>query len=175
MLVRATADPGEMVPLIRERVARIGPGLEMGETYLMKDRVGESLAGPRFFMLAALGFALFAGVVASSGIYGVMLYAVIRRRRELSIRMVLGAPSSLLTWMAVRQVLLPAALGLAAGAVCSVAAARLLSSVLFGVNPGDWPTHLAAVLLLGSVVLLSSLAPAWKIRGSALPRYLQCE
>lgn len=175
LVVRASADPGRLVPLIRDEISSLAPAAELGELYLMKDRVEESLAGPRFLMLAALGFALFAGVVAFSGIYGVILYVVARRRRELSIRLALGAPPSQLMWMAMRQVLLPAALGLGAGAVASLATARLLSSLLFGVGPGHWPTHLAAILLLGSAALLASLAPSWEIRSSGLPRYLQGE
>jgi putative ABC transport system permease protein len=113
------------------------------------------------FALVILGIAasvtLLLGLV---GIYGVIAYIVLQRRREVGIRMALGAHSSAVQRMFVTRGLTLTGIGLLVGVIASAALMRLMSALLFGVSPFDPITYVAVVAALGLVALLATWLPA---------------
>ena len=112
------------------------------------------------------GFAGFALILASLGIYGVISYSVTQRQKELGIRMALGATGAVLRGQILGQTLRLTAIGLAVGLVASWILVRLLQGMLFGVTASDPMTFGGALLLLTGVAALAGYVPA--IRASRL-------
>jgi ABC-type antimicrobial peptide transport system permease subunit len=110
-------------------------------------------------MLAA-GFGLLATVLASIGLYGVMAFVVARRRKELGIRMALGAEPGGVIWLVMREVLLLLAIGLAVGIPTALALGRLVASQLYGIEARDPFTATATLILLTLVSAAAGLIPA---------------
>jgi putative ABC transport system permease protein len=116
-----------------------------------------SLARQRFFMTMLLVFAAVGMVLALVGVYGVMAQLARGRRREVGIRIALGASLGDVRWLIVRNGLQLVGLGLAVGIVASLFAAQTMRVFLFGVSPGDPPTFVAVPLML----LCAAAAAAW--------------
>jgi len=126
----------------------------------MEQIISESLAERRFTMLLLIMFAAVALILAAIGIYGVMSYTVSRRTQEMGVRMALGAPRPAVLKMIVREGMILASIGIAAGLGAALALTRLMSNLLYAVRPSD-PSTLAAVsLLLLCVSLLACYVPA---------------
>jgi putative ABC transport system permease protein len=106
------------------------------------------------------GFAVFALVLASLGIYGVISYSVNRRTQEIGIRMALGATTRDVQGGIVLQTVSLAAIGLSLGTIASIALARSLAALLFGVSYGDPITFLGAATVLVIVAVLAGYLPA---------------
>jgi ABC-type antimicrobial peptide transport system permease subunit len=126
----------------------------------MQDLYAESLARTSFalVMLAIAGaLALALGLV---GIYGVIAYVVAQRSREIGIRMALGAGRREVRSMFLRQGLVLTGAGLGVGLVAALALTRLMSSLLFGIEPTDVATYVAAFLLILAAAALASYLPA---------------
>ena len=126
----------------------------------MEAILSENVAAPRFRTLL---FALFAGLavcLAMAGVYGVMAYAVGQRSNEIGLRIALGATVSSVLRLILGQGLTLAGLGLAFGLAAAAASARLLTSMLFRVQPNDPLVYLAVTVLLGMVALVASYVPA---------------
>jgi ABC-type antimicrobial peptide transport system permease subunit len=105
-------------------------------------------------------FGLLATALAAIGLYGVMSYTVVRRTREIGIRVALGADRRAILALVLREVALMAALGIAVGLPFAWALGRLVRSQLYGLSPSDPLTVGAASLLLASVAILSGFLPA---------------
>jgi ABC-type antimicrobial peptide transport system permease subunit len=127
----------------------------------MADVVSESLAGRRFEMQIALGFALSALLLACLGVYGVVAYSVSVRRAEIGIRIALGAHLARILGLVVVRGLKPVLLGLLAGVAGALLLGRLIRSLLFGISADDPLTLAAAVLAIVTIALLACLVPAW--------------
>ena len=110
-------------------------------------------------MLAA-GFGLLATVLASIGLYGVMAFVVARRRKELGIRLALGAEPGGVIWLVMREVLLLLSIGLVVGIPSAMALGRLVSSQLYGIQGRDPWTAMATVVLLTAVSAAAGMIPA---------------
>jgi ABC-type antimicrobial peptide transport system permease subunit len=106
------------------------------------------------------GFAGLALALAAVGIYGVVAYATAQRRRELGIRLALGAEPAGLIRLIVRQAMLPVGLGLLAGLGAALGASRLLRSLLYGVSPLDVGTYVGVAAFVAGVALVASWLPA---------------
>lgn len=122
----------------------------------MSKRVEE----PRFRTLLFALFAALAVGLAMPGVYGVMAFGVQQRSKEIGLRIALGASRSAVQRLILRQGLVLAAAGLTLGLAAAVAAARLLTSMLFEVTPLDPQIYAAVVVLLGIVTLLAGYLPA---------------
>jgi len=125
----------------------------------------QSLARTSFTltMLAIAGsMALVLGVI---GIYGVISYTVSQRRREIGIRLALGAQRSGLRWMFVRSALVLTGLGVAIGLGAAAVLTRLMKSLLFGVSPLDPLTYVSIPLVLAACAVLASYLPARRAAG----------
>jgi predicted permease len=157
LFVRTTADPLSVLPAIRTTVKEIEPGAVLFETRTLAAIAASSAAVSRLAMRLLGGFALIALLLAAVGIYGVMSYSVRRRTRELGTRLALGASRADIVRLVMRQAAIIAAVGLAAGTVAGLAAARTLSTMLFGVPPWD-PVALAAA---GGLLTLTALGASY--------------
>jgi putative ABC transport system permease protein len=145
---------------IRRELAAIDPALVLYRPRMLADVVGGGMAQERFALLLIGAFALLALLLAAIGIYGVLSYAVTRRRRELGIRMALGAPAGAILAMVVKDGGRLAGAGVVFGVVGAYAATRLLGSLLFGVSATDPFIFSAAALTLVIVALAATWIPA---------------
>jgi predicted permease len=145
---------------VRQAVWSVNANLPVASPRTMQAIYDESLTRTSFtlVMLAIAGLmALLLGII---GIYGVISYAVTQRRREMGIRLALGAEAGALRGMFVRYALLLAGIGLAIGMAASVALTRLMKSLLFGISPLDLMTYAVAPVVLVAATLLASYLPA---------------
>jgi predicted permease len=145
---------------LRRELAAIDPALVLYRPRMLADVVGGGMAHERFALLLIGAFALLALLLAAIGIYGVLSYAVTRRRRELGIRMALGAPKGSIVALVVKDGGRLAAAGVLCGLAGAFAATRLLQSLLFGVSSTDPIIFAAAVLTLAVVALAATWIPA---------------
>jgi ABC-type antimicrobial peptide transport system permease subunit len=162
LIVRTALPPDSLAAGIRTALRPIDPRLPVSEFQTLQDLVDKAVSPRRFLVLLLTGFAAFALVLASLGIYAVISYSVSQRVQEIGIRMALGASAIGLQ----RQILLRT-LGLAAaGLALGIAAARVVSttlaSLLFGVTSGDPVTFIAMGALLLAVAAVAGYIPAWK-------------
>jgi ABC-type antimicrobial peptide transport system permease subunit len=128
----------------------------------MTDVVAETLVPRRFNVLLLSAFAALALVLAAVGIYGVVSYSVVQRTREIGIRVALGARRADVLRLVTGEGLRLAAVGVGAGLLAAAAAARVLTTLLFEVQPTDALTYLAAAAFLVLVAAAASLLPAWR-------------
>jgi predicted permease len=126
----------------------------------METQIRDSLVSERLMATLSGFFGGLAVLIATVGLYGVMSYMVTRRRREIGIRMALGADSASVVRMVVREAGLLLAAGLAAGTVLAIVAARSASALLYGLEPWDPATVGMGIVALASVSLLASWLPA---------------
>jgi putative ABC transport system permease protein len=157
-----TADPSTIATAIGNIVRQLDPDMAVPTPRMMEDIVSESVAQRRFQMNLVLLLGAAAVLLAGLGIYAVVSQAVSQRIGEFGIRMALGADSARIRRLVVRDGMRPVALGLVAGASLSLAATRLLQSLLFGVSPSDGRSYVVALVFLSGVALAASLAPAWR-------------
>jgi putative ABC transport system permease protein len=160
LLVRTKGDPAPLIAAIRRETKSIIPGLPSLEIRGMTERVSESIAQPRF--QAGL-LNLFGGVallLAACGIYGVLAYAVTQRRREIGIRMALGARRRDVLSLVIGQGMKLALTGVVIGVLSALALTRVLRNLLYEVRPTDALTFAAVALLLVGVALFACWLPA---------------
>ena len=127
----------------------------------MDDIAAAALAERRFTLWLCEAFAALAIALAGIGVYAMLTYSVEQRRREIGIRLALGATRSSVLRMVFRDGLRLAVLGSAAGLLFVPAAGRALSSLLYGVSPRDVITLIAAPLAILLIAALGCLAPGW--------------
>ena len=156
----STGDPAALMPTVRKVVSDLDPRIPVRDLALMEERVRRSEAPARFRTLLFSILAVVGLVLATSGIYAAMAYSVTRRRREIAIRMALGADNAKtlksILWRGFRI----STLGLGLGLIGSLILTRSLRSVLYEVSPMDATTLVGAATLLAAVALAASLLPA---------------
>jgi predicted permease len=160
VVVRSATPPEALTGSVRQALRAVDPELPMFRVRSMAGRVDESLAQRRFLMVLLAVFASLALGLATIGTYGVLAYLVSQGRRELAIRMALGATLADIVRLVAGHGLTLAGAGVAAGLAGAFAAARLLDAVLFDVSARDPLTFAAVALTIGVVALLASIAPA---------------
>src|SRR5262249_4259293 len=138
----------------------IDPNLPVREFVTFQDLVDKAVSPRRLLVLLLAGFAAFALILASLGIYAVISYSVSQRAPEIGIRMALGASAADLQSRILLRTLGLSALGLALGMAASRALTRALGSLLFGVTPGDPVTFIGMAALLIAVAALAGYLPA---------------
>ncbi len=160
IVMRTPLSPEALAGPVRQAVAAIDPNLPVVKLRTMDDVFDESIGRPR--LLADL-LGIFAGLallLAAIGSYGVLAYMVTERRREIGIRMALGADRASVLRMVLSQGLLLAVIGVAIGLGVAFALSRVLTSLLFGVSPTDPATIVAVVVLMALVALAACYLPA---------------
>jgi predicted permease len=160
LAVRTAMPPLAASSAIRSAIRAVDPEMPVPAFRTMDEIVSESVAQRRFQMTLVLLFGLTALLLASLGIYGVVSYSVAQRTNEMGIRLALGASSSGIRTLVLRQSLPPVVLGLGAGVVASLALGRVLSSLLFGIGVSDPVTIVGAIALLGTVAIVAAYIPA---------------
>jgi ABC-type antimicrobial peptide transport system permease subunit len=126
----------------------------------MEDRVMANLAKPRLYAVVLVGFSAFALAIAGVGLFGVLSYSVAQRTREIGVRTALGARPADIVRLVLRQVAAILVGGVAVGVWVALAAARSLTTVLYGVNPHDLPSFVAVPLALAVVTAIACVVPA---------------
>jgi predicted permease len=160
LVVRTVTPPDQLAPAVRAALRPIDPNLPVSEFRPLQDLVAKAASPRRFLVLLLTGFAGFALVLASLGIYAVISYSVNQRVQEIGIRMALGASATDLQSHILLGTLGLAALGLALGMAASRAFTGALESLLFGVTPGDPVTFIGIGALLIVVAALAAYLPA---------------
>ncbi len=163
--VRTTNNPEAMFPVLRRVMADIDSSVPVHEMRTLERQLDETLNTERLIASLTLVFAGLASVLAALGFYGVMAYNVVRRTREIGLRMALGAPRGGVVWMVLREALWLLGLGLLVGIPCAYVMARYTSSLLFGVPPTAPWVYAGAIAFLGFVAVASSFLPARRASG----------
>jgi putative ABC transport system permease protein len=158
--VRSQLPAEEVARAIVREVDRLGPGVSSSKPQTIRQHIDESIFQDR--LLATVGgfFGGLALLLAAVGLYGVVAYGMARRSREIGIRIALGARRRAVLWMALRDALALVSAGLLLGLPFAWAAARAVSSVLFGVKPADALTFGGTAAVLLAVGLGAAFAPA---------------
>ncbi len=146
--------------MIRNEVKQLDSSMPVYEMKTLEGQLDETLLTDRLIALLSAGFGLLATLLASIGLYGVMAFVVARRKKELGIRLALGAQPGLVIWLVMREVLLLLAIGLAIGVPSAIALGRFVSTQLYGIQPHDPWIAAWTMLLLTVVSAAAGLIPA---------------
>ena len=157
--VRTVGDPLAAVPFLREAVAAAGPAASIDQVTTMDARLSAAVEQPRFYAVFVGFFAALALFLAAFGIYALLSYTVSQRRREIGVRMALGARPGDVVALVVRQGAGLIAAGAVLGLFAAAGSARLLESFLFGVGAEDPLTFVAAPVALVGVAVVACWLP----------------
>ena len=160
LAIQSAEAPGPLADTLRREVAALDPTLAVDRVQTMASVRRLSVARLEFVTTLLGVFAGLALAVALVGVYGVMAYSITLRRREIGLRAALGASPRRVVAFVLRQGLVPALAGIAAGVPGAIAASRLLSAQLFEVAPHDPITAVLTAGLVGAVALLACYVPA---------------
>jgi putative ABC transport system permease protein len=158
--VARTTTPAAVAEGIRAEIRRAAPDLPIQTTVTMDEAVAESVAPPRFRMLLLGLFAMAATLIATCGIYGLMAYAVAQRRREIGVRMALGAEKRDVLRLVLARALRIVGAGVIVGLGGAFAVTRVLQRFLFGVTPTDPIAFTAVTLALIAIGMTAAWMPA---------------
>jgi predicted permease len=159
ILVRTANDTPGLADVMRRKARERSTDMLVSFT-TMQDALSQNVAAPRFRTLLLGVFAGLAVCLAMAGVYGVMSYSVGQRMNEIGLRVALGADAGNVLWLVLRQALVLAGIGAAVGLAGSVAASRLLESMLFNIKKTDPLTYVAVAILLALVAVAASYIPA---------------
>ncbi|MCW5556934.1 MAG: ABC transporter permease, partial [Verrucomicrobiae bacterium] len=160
LVVRSEMRPTALVPMVRSVLRSVDSKLVMSRVATTDQIVERSLAGNRFATLLMLGLAILGLVLAALGLFGVLSYAVDRRRQEIGIRLAVGAQREDVMRLILRQGVTLVLLGMGSGAIIAVLLGQTLQRLLFRISPGDPLLWTAVSIVLGSVALLACWFPA---------------
>ncbi|HLZ51528.1 MAG TPA: ABC transporter permease [Candidatus Acidoferrum sp.] len=160
LVLRTSIDPVSLVSAVRKQVSDLDRNLPVFGVQTMDDMLSADVASARFNAGALAGFAGFAVLLAAVGIYGVMVYAVSQRTREMGVRLALGAKRGDILGMILNQGLRLALIGVGLGLAASFGLTRLMSKLLFGVKPSDPETFVLVTAALVAVAVVACMVPA---------------
>jgi putative ABC transport system permease protein len=159
VIVKGQSDPNQMIASLRQQVRQVDPDQPIYSIRTMDEIRAESVAPERLNLTLLSIFAGIALVLAIVGIYGVMSYTVTQRTHEIGIRMAIGAQPRDVFKMVIGQGMLLALLGVAFGLIGAFALTRLMTTMLFGVEPTDPATFVSIAVLLTAVALIACYIP----------------
>jgi putative ABC transport system permease protein len=159
-LVRTHAEPMAIAGTLRQKIHEIEPARSVFDITPLVEHIDEAFGENRLRTVLLTFFAITAVSLACVGLYGTLSYSVSVRRREVGLRLALGALRGQIVTKFLLQGLGATFLGCVAGGVLAVAFARVLSEMLYGVSPSDVPTLVAVLLLVLIVAAVASLVPA---------------
>src|SRR5262249_44637670 len=134
LVVRREHDPAALVPMIRPIARDMIPGGFLARIGTMEERVSRSLLRERLLSILATFFGALAMTLACVGLYGVLAYTVVRRSREIGVRIAVGAPQRAIAWMILGETLLLVVTGIVLGSLCAALASQWISSQFFNVT-----------------------------------------
>jgi predicted permease len=158
--VRAAGDPTQLLNSMRTLVNEVDPNVPIYRLRTLEQQLDKSLMSERLLASLSSVFGTIATLLAAIGLYGVMAYMVTRRTREIGIRMALGARSTTVIWLVMREVMLLASIGVAIGLVGAFGATRLVQAQLFGILPTDLLTMIGGAFGIAAVAALAGYLPA---------------
>jgi putative ABC transport system permease protein len=159
VIVRTSVEPGRLAPAMRTAVAGVD-GIPIYDVRTMEDRLGDAWATTRFNATLLGAFAIVALLLAAGGIHGVVARSVAQRRREIGIRMAVGAAGRDVMRMILVQSMRLAGLGVAIGIAIAFAMSRFMRSLVFDVAPTDVRVFALQSIVLFAAALLASAIPA---------------
>ena len=160
VVVRTTLEPGALGPSARAQALTVDPDQPVHSITTMEGLLDDVLQQDRFAMLFVALFAIAGLVTAATGVYALLAYTVAQRRREIAVRMAIGASSASVARSIVMESMMLAGAGCLVGALGVVAVSRVVRSILFGIEPQDPLTLLSTAAVLLTVVLAASWLPA---------------
>ncbi len=160
VVVRAVSDPGRLLPSIRGEIQRIDPAIAVFGARVLADRLAFPLFPARIAATLLSLFGLLSLFLAAVGIYGVMSQMVSPRRREIGIRVALGARREDVLKLAMSAGMIPTLVGILAGTGAALVLTRWMTSLLFGVSPKDPWTFTATAVVLMMVAAVACFLPA---------------
>jgi len=164
--LRTAYDPDQLMPVVRAKVRELDAGLPLYEMRTTKVQISNSLSTERMIASLSTVFGFLATLLAAIGLYGVMAYSVAQRRREIGIRMALGAEPAAVIRMVMGDVLLLVTIGVAVGVPAALALMRMVASQLYGLSAHDPSTMLLATAGIALVAGAAGYLPA--LRASRL-------
>lgn len=162
LVIRTNGDREAALALAKQSVWEIDSNLPIIKTATMEARIAESIARPRFYLTLSSAFAVTGALLAAIGVYGISAYWVSRRRRELAIRIALGASADRVMRLVVVRSLKLAVGGTILGLGLAIAGMRLIESMLFQVSGRDPMTLAGVTLLLSLLVVIGCIGPAYR-------------
>ncbi len=160
LIARTDSDPGRLLPSIRAEIQRVDPAMAVFGARALADRLAVPLFPARIAATLLSAFGVLSLFLAAVGIYGVMSQMVSRRRREIGIRVALGARREDVLKLAMSAGMIPTMVGILAGAGAAMILTRWMTSLLFGVSPKDPWTFTATSAVLLVVAALACFIPA---------------
>jgi predicted permease len=173
--VRAAGDPALLADQVRAAVQQAYPSLPVPSVRTMASRVEQSLNQERLLAVLSTAFGLTALFLVCIGLYGVISQWAGQRTQEIGLRMALGATTTTVHWMVLRQSFVPVLAGVLVGLPAAMAASRLIRSLLFGVTPVDPATLTAATAVMFAVAALAAYLPARRASRVDPMMALRCE
>jgi len=159
LYVRTKENPEALAMTIGHEIDSLGHEYPL-RTATVDQMMSRFLVNERVIALLSTFFAALALLLASMGLYGLMSYGVTRRTREIGVRVALGAEKGRVRWMILRETFVLVLCGIAIGIPSSLAASRLIASMLFGLSPSDVTTIVTSCLLLLAVAFVAGYLPA---------------
>jgi predicted permease len=160
--VRTLTPSAAAYNMVRNEVKQLDGSMPVYEMKTVEAQLDETLLTDRLIAMLSAWFGLLATLLASVGLYGVMAFVVARRKKELGIRLALGAQSGSVIWLVMREVLLLLAIGLAVGIPAAMALGRFVSAQLYGIESHDPMIAGSTVVLLTLVSAAAGLIPAYR-------------
>jgi putative ABC transport system permease protein len=160
VVVRSAGDPSRMLPELKAILKSVGPGVAISGPQTAEDLIAASVAEPRFRTLLLSIFAIVSLALAAVGLYGVVAFSVNQRRSELGLRIALGANPGDVLRLVLREGMLPVAAGILVGLVGAGVLARVMRTLLYGVDALDPVTFGVVAATLASVALAACYVPA---------------
>ena len=160
--VRAHGDPRAIIEPMRKLLQSIDPTVPFYQVATLAEEVDRSLWQERLLVALATGFGIFAMTLSAIGLYGILAYFVAGRRREIGLRMALGAKPGHVIWLVAGRVIPTLAAGILGGTLLSLLAGLWIRSLLYGVQPFDPWSASAALMLLIAIGIVAAAVPAFR-------------
>jgi predicted permease len=160
LVARSALSEAETVRLLRGAVAELDPSLTVFNDGSLTSALGLALFPAKLVAAVLASFGLLAVVLAATGVYGIMAYAVSRRTREIGIRMALGAAPSQVTRVVLARTAMLLAIGTTIGFALAFAGGTFFGQILYGISAHDPLTYLSAIALMAAVAFVACWAPA---------------
>jgi predicted permease len=158
--IRTARDPNQVFQMVRQSVQQLDSNLPIFQMTTLSKQMDDSLASERLVATLSTSFGFLATVLAAIGLYGVMAYTVERRTREIGIRMAIGAMTTDVLWLVMREVLVLLAIGIAVALPAAWLLTRFVRTQLYGIQPTDPASIVLATLAIAVVATLAGYLPA---------------
>jgi ABC-type antimicrobial peptide transport system permease subunit len=160
LILKTAADPQLMTTALRKVISAMDPGVSLSNINSLDNLIANTFMIRQVAMMVVGAFSIVALFLATIGLYAVLSYSVIQRRRELGIRIALGAHATSILRLVIGQGIRVVAIGLAVGITVALIVFQLIQSVLYGVSAADGFAVLLAVLVLGLAASIACFLPA---------------